>query len=328
MIMPRKKSSPKGIVESAAVDPISIGWALIIAEQRSFRGAARKLGIRHASVSRRLRELEDSLGVSLFERSHSGLKLTNAGTGFFQEAREAFQQLQRATKMAAEAGQGSTGRLRIGIQPSMGAGFLRELLQAYAERHPRVTIEIVEGAPAAKHVSRVKKGRLDVAFVADTADAADCEIVPLWSERLFVVLPQGHRLGERTAVDWGALRNERFIIRQAKCDPALCERVIKHLGDPARKLVIQKLSVGRETLMHLVAMGRGLTITSEASVATSYPKVIFRPISGGDDTVQFSAVWSAGNDNPARRRFLSLARTRAKQRDGTSHLKAIHRDQI
>jgi DNA-binding transcriptional LysR family regulator len=85
--MPRKKSSPKGITESAAVNPIAIGWALIIADRRSFRGAARELGIRHASVSRRLRELEESLGVSLFERSRRGLKPTIAGAGFIQEAR-------------------------------------------------------------------------------------------------------------------------------------------------------------------------------------------------------------------------------------------------
>jgi DNA-binding transcriptional LysR family regulator len=88
--MPRKKALPKGIAETVAVNPISIGWALVIADRLSFRAAARELGVRHASVSRRLRELEDSLGTTLFERTRHGLKITHAGASFIQQAREAF----------------------------------------------------------------------------------------------------------------------------------------------------------------------------------------------------------------------------------------------
>jgi hypothetical protein len=77
---------------------------------------------------------------------------------------------------------------------------------------------------------------------------------------------------------------------------------------------VQKLDVGRETLMHLVALGLGVSLTSEATIASSFPEVSFRPIVGDDESVQFSAVWLSGNDNPALRRFLSLARSQAKQK--------------
>ena len=307
-----RKKSPPGIVER--VNLASIGWALTIAERGSFRGAARELGVGHASVSRRLRELEESLGVSLFERSQRGLVLTAAGAGFIQEAREAFQHLQHATRMAAEAGRGGTGHLSIGIQPSMGAGFLRKLLQVYSERHPDVRIEVVEGQPPAEQISLVQGRRLDVVFVGNTARPAGCDVVPLWKERLFVVLPSGHRLRDRTAIGWAALQNERFIIRQAKCEQELCARVVGHISDHASGANIRKLNVGRETLMHLVGIGGGLTITSEATVSTAYPDVIFRPLSGDDTTVQFSAVWLPGNGNPALRRLLSLAKLQANQK--------------
>jgi DNA-binding transcriptional LysR family regulator len=312
--MPRNKSSPKGITESAAVNPISIGWALCVADHLSFRGAARELGVRQTAVSRRVVALEDALGVSLFERSHRGLTITNAGARFIQDAREAFASLQLASRMAAEAGRGGTGRLSIGIQPSIGTGFLRELIEIYSARHPGVAIQMLEGAPPADHIALVRKRQLDLAFVADTAEAVDCAIAPLWNERLFVVLPHGHALCARIAIDWSDLRSERFILRRAKCDPALCERVIKRLAERARSPIIQKVDVGRETVMHLVGMGRGVSITSEATLGTPYPNIIFRPISGGDETVAFSAVWLPGNDNPALRRFLSLAKARAKRK--------------
>jgi DNA-binding transcriptional LysR family regulator len=309
--MPRKRALPKGIAESAAVDPISIWWALVIADHPSFRAAARELGVRHASVSRRLRDLEDSLGATLFERSRRGLKITHAGANFIQQARDAFQQLQHASRTAGKAGRGETGHLSIGIQPSMGAGFLRELLQAYSERYTDVTIEFVEGLAPADLVARVQDRKLDVAFVHDAAYATDCDVVPLWQERLFVALPAGHRLEDRTAIGWPALRNEHFIINRASCDRELCEQVIRHLSQHTP--MIEKLKVSGDTLMHLVGIRRGLTITSEAAVSTSYPAVIFRPISGEDAMIRFSAVSLQSNGNPALRRLLSLARARAKK---------------
>jgi hypothetical protein len=90
--------------------------------------------------------------------------------------------------------------------------------------------------------------------------------------------------------------------------------VIKHLSDHTPGAVIEKLNVGRETLMHLVGIGRGLTITSEAAVSTAYPDVIVFPISGDDVTVEFSAVWLQGNGDPALRRLLSLAKVQADER--------------
>jgi hypothetical protein len=96
------------------------------------------------------------------------------------------------------------------------------------------------------------------------------------------------------------------------CSRALCERLIKHLSDRTDTPSIQKADVGRETVMHLVAIGRGVSLTSEATIASSLPDVAFRPISGSDTTLQFSAIWWPGNDNPALRRFLSLARALSK----------------
>jgi DNA-binding transcriptional LysR family regulator len=309
--MPQRKSSSRTVAKSATINPVSLSQALVVAKLLSFRAAARALGIRQSAVSRRVRALEDELGVSLFERHRTGVRITNAGARFLQQARGILAQLEQASKSAGAAGRGATGQLRIGILSSIGAGFLRELIKDYSGRHPDVAIQIVEGA-STEHISLVRKRRLDVAFVADASQAIDCDAAPLWNERIFVVFPQDHSLCGRKVVEWQALRDEHFIIRESSCSPALCERVIRHLSDRTRTPSLQKADVGRETVMHLVAMGRGVSLTSEATIATSFPGVAFRPISGADATLQFSAIWWPGNDNPALRRFLSLARALAK----------------
>lgn len=321
--MSQRKSSSETTAKLLTINPVSVAQAIAVAKHLSFRAAARALGIRPSAVSRRVRALEDALGVSLFERHLRGVSVTNAGARFFQEARQGFAHLEQASKIAAAAGRGTTGELRIGILSSMGGGFLRELIQTFSERHPDVAVQIVEGA-STDHISLVRKRRLDIAFVADPNAAADCDVAQLWSERLFVVLPHSHALSNRKAIEWQALRNQHFIVRQSNCSSALCERLVKHLSDRAHTPSLQKADVGRETVMHLVAMGRGLSFTTEATVATSFPGVIFRPISGNDATLQFSAVWWPKNDNPAFRRFLSLARALAKEKRQRSNSAPRH----
>src|SRR6266849_3795067 len=65
--------------------------------------------------------------------------------------------------------------------------------------------------------------------------------------------------------------------------------------------------------MHLVALGLGVSFTSEATVATQFPEVTFRLIADDAARIPFSAVWLPNTDNPAFRRFLSLARDMSKK---------------
>jgi DNA-binding transcriptional LysR family regulator len=74
--------------------------------------------------------------------------------------------------------------------------------------------------------------------------------------------------------------------------------------------------VARDTLMHMVALGQGISLTSEAIIAMSFPQVVFRPIAGNSDVLPFSGVWLLRNSNQALRRFISLARTLSKSWNG------------
>jgi DNA-binding transcriptional LysR family regulator len=310
--MSDSRSRRKTGAPSPALTLISVSQALLVGEYLSFRRVATVLGVRQSAVSRRVRELEDELGVSLFERHHAGVRITNAGVRFLQEARAALLQLDQAVKTATAAGSGAIGRISIGIVSSIGTGYLRDLLQVYRSRHPEVGIQILESG-SADNIAAVRKRQLDVAFIIDTSDANGCETFPLWTERIFVVLPEHHALCERKEIEWADLRKEYLIIRQSECDRALCDRLTRRFLDPNRG-AMQKLNIGRDTLMHLVAMGLGIGLATEATVATPFPRVTFRPVAGDDELLQFSAVWLPHNDNPALRRFLSLARSLANER--------------
>jgi DNA-binding transcriptional LysR family regulator len=179
---------------------------------------------------------------------------------------------------AEEAGtllRGAIGRLNIGILSSMAAGFLREVIRAYRARHPDVAVQILEGA-SLEQIALVRKSRLDVAFVLGKPDVPNCDVAQLWTEHMFVALPQGHILCENGEVTWEALRNEQFILCQSEKGRALHDHLIKRLAEVGHNPSIERLDVGRETLMHLVALRLGLSLTSEAMVATQFPEVTLR----------------------------------------------------
>lgn len=287
-----------------------IRYFIAAAEYGSFRKAGDALSIKVSAVSRRIRDLEDQLGASLFQRHSGGVCLTLAGKRFLRCARAALQQIENGGQDVAAIGRSEDGCIRIGIFSSLASGFLFDLLCAYGKDHARVRVDLIEGSPT-EHVAAVRQLQLDVAFITGTTTWSDCESEWLWSEKIFAVLPSGHRLAEKALLNWNDLVGEIFIVSDAAPGPEIRDFLIQRLAGLGEHPDIHAQFVGRDNLLSMVAVGRGLTLTSEATTGTRLPSLVYRPIA--NEVFPFSAVWLPRNDNPACRRLLSLARLLAKK---------------
>ncbi len=187
---------------------------------------------------------------------------------------------------------------------------MRDVLGHYHCYNPAIAIELVEGS-ASEHLARITERQLDVAFVTGTPTASHCDTAVLWKARVFAALPTWHALARGEAVDWASLKEERFIVSRDAPGPEVHDYIVRRVAELGGSPSVERHGVGRETLMHLVAIGLGITLASEAGIGTRYPDVVFLPLASGDDVLSYSAVWLPGNDNPAFRRFLSLARSMA-----------------
>lgn len=269
------------------------------------------MGVQESAISRRIRDLEDEIGAALFIRSHEGVKLTYAGQRFVCRARIALDQIGHAARDVGAIGRAEDGVVRIGIFSSMASGFLAELFQAYDVGHAGVRLDFVDGVPL-DHIAAVRHHRLDVAFVTGESALTDCDVMQLWTERVFVVLPNHHRLAALTGIGWSDLRGQPFVFSEAQPGSDISEYLVKHLVEVGDRPVVERHGVGRDNLMQIVSLGRGLTLISEAATAMHFPGVIYRPLLG--EELPFSAVWLPQNENPAFRRMLSLAREMSKAR--------------
>jgi DNA-binding transcriptional LysR family regulator len=284
-------------------------YVVAAADRGSFRRAAKMLDIQESAVSRRIRDLEDELGAALFIRHHGGVYLTHAGQQFLVHARRALNQVGRAAVDVGSCGRGEAGTVRIGIFSSLASGFLSDLLHAYGRANPAVRPDVVEGGPAA-HIAAIQRLHLDVAFLTGKPVAEGCDVVELWNESVLAVMPGEHELASLRKLSWAHLRDRHFIVSESDPGPEIHDYLMKHLADLGYHPSIERHRVSRDNLMHLVAMGRGLTLVHEAAGAAQFPGVIYRPLR--DEVLPFCAVWSPRNDNPALRRLLSLARTMSK----------------
>lgn len=296
----------------------SIIQAICVSEQLSFRRAAAVLGVRQSAVSRRVRNLEDELGVSLFERHSGGVRTTAAGGQFIKRARKALLELDYAVKSAGRAGRGAEGHLRVGIFASIASGFVHDLLATYSAEHPDVAIDVAECAPR-EQMARIKERRLDVAFITGIPTALGFDFELFWHERVFVVVPVAHPLAEEKDVLWSTLRDAQFIVSSDQPGPEIHDFIVKQLSELGHQPKVERYEVGRETLIVLVGLGLGVSLISEAGSAPSYPGVVFRPLADGENLLPFSAVWAPDSDNPALRRLLSMARTMSKASRSASY---------
>lgn len=288
-----------------SIELFHLRYVLAAAEHGSFRRAADAMDVHQSALSRRIRDLEDEIGAALFIRQSSGVILTYAGKRFVPRIRRVLDEISHATLDIGSIGRGEEGEVVIGIFSSLSSGFLPNLLKTFICTHTDVKVRIIEGAPT-EHMAAVRRNRLDVAFVAGLQALEECDSARFWSERVYVVLPENHALAILDRVTWHDLRGQSFIVSESDPGPEIYDYLIKHLADLGAHPSIDWCGLGRDNLMRIVSFGQGLTLTSEATIATKFPGVVYRPLDG--EILPFSAVWSPRNDNPAFRRLLSLAR--------------------
>jgi DNA-binding transcriptional LysR family regulator len=270
-----------------------------------------------SNVSRALKQLEDNLGVSLFERARSGVRLTPAGQQFLAEVSPALELLESATRSARCMRRAQSGLVRIGILTSLAGGFLRELVRSYVERHPGVRIDVRDGGRR-EHLAAVRARRLDAAFITGAEPVPGCETRELWRERVHVALPECHPLAARAKLDWPELKTEHFIVSRGEPGPEVHDYIVRRSADYSTYPDVEEKAALQDTLMNLVSLGQGITLVSAGWTAVRVPGLVLRPLTARADIVPFSVVWSTANDNPAFMRFLQTAQLLASTGCGRS----------
>jgi DNA-binding transcriptional LysR family regulator len=286
---------------------VSLIQAVAVGEHLNFRHAARALGVSQSSVSERIRALEETLGVRLFERRHHGVQVTEAGRLFLAHVAEGVDQLEYAVKTAGMIRDRELGSVRVGVPTTIAAGFLSNLLHCYRERWPGIDVEIFDGR-ARDAILQVREGKLDVAFIAWPFDVSDCHSKQLWTEPLLATLPASDTRASADGLHWHDLADDLFLVRYGGTGPQVHDHIVRRFDERGLQPKVHRCDVGRDMVLSMVVQGYGVTLCSEATSLIPLPGVAFVRLRDEPEPVRFSAVWSPHNTSQALRDLLDLAR--------------------
>lgn len=180
-----------------------------VARQGGFSRAGRSLHATQPTVSKAVQSVEDIVGLRLFERLTSGVRLTNEGEIVYRHALRILDEYEGLEAAIAALHGASSGILRLGLPP-VGSGVLfAERFAAFRLRYPGITIHLLEEGCAALE-ERVRAGELELALTLLPV-GEDFDYLPLCDEPLMALMPPGHPLAAKESLRLDDLRDDPFI---------------------------------------------------------------------------------------------------------------------
>ena len=185
-----------------------------IADSGSLTRAAARVHVAPSSASHRLTQLEAALGVPLFARHHRGLTPTPAGESLLRHARQVFAQLEQMHADLAPYASGLNSQVTVFANTNAINCFLPEDLGDFLREHPRVRVSLEE-QPSPAIIQAVAAGQVEIGVVAAERSLSGLETQPYRRDRLVLVVPAGHPLAGRSAVDFAEVLDQPFVCLHA-----------------------------------------------------------------------------------------------------------------
>ena len=169
-----------------------------VARLGRIKAAAEALSITQPGISKTIRELEDSLGVKLFERLPRGVRLTPAGRTLLRHAAPALRSLEEGIDAIREDNAESV--IRLGALSNVEGGLLPEVLQALHQRHPHLCVQVDTGTGAGL-LARLRLGELDLVLgrLSEAEEIRDLAFEHLYHEPMIAVVRRDHPLLQSSA---------------------------------------------------------------------------------------------------------------------------------
>jgi LysR family hydrogen peroxide-inducible transcriptional activator len=240
-------------------------YAAAVAELLSFRKAAECCHVSQPSLSAQLAQLEEALGVRLFERDRRRVLVTEAGREIVERARRILRDTGDLEALARRAADPLAGTLRIGVIPTISPYLLPRATRALHAAYPGLTVHWLEDKTDTL-VQKLDVGELDAALLALEADIGEVEHAVVGHDRFVLATPKGHPLGEKSSPARAAelagagvlLLDDGHCFRDQAWE--FCS------GADASELEFRATSLS--TLAQMVAGGAGVTLLPELAVPT------------------------------------------------------------
>ncbi|NDZ18843.1 LysR family transcriptional regulator [Variovorax sp. WS11] len=284
------------------------------AEEQHFGRAAEKLHVTRPAVSKIIADLEDELGMMLFERRGHRVTLTPAGKRLLPDVKSVMIMLIDAFKMARKVSEGKAGNLSVGYGAlTLHNTLFRESIKQFKDAHPDVALTLVELATHAQ-LKAVSDGRIDAGFMhfgtlgtspqhkrnalVPMPDKASLDWLTIENGHLGVLMEESHRFAGKKSLALSDLANERFIVvPKSSASPGygMLHLMCQQAGfEPHVEQEVDSFAA----MFNLVSVNIGIALCVRGRNFT-YPRQLrVVPLRQVDYSTDFIVGWLKGQTNP------------------------------
>lgn len=289
------------------MNPRSLQAFVAVAEEGHFGKAATRLGITQSGLSQIVKNLEQSIGARLIDRTTRTVSLTDVGMALVDNAREVLQAHRLAEEKMAKVVRGEEGTVRLGFVASAALGIVPRLA-ALAHMHaPGLRLSLTE-VTSEEQLPQLKSGEIDVGVMREIQQFPGLLIQPLLAEPLVVAVPDTHRLSRQGSALMTELRDEGFIMFPRTRVSYLHDLIYRLCQQAGFTPVVVERAVQFATILGLVSSNAGIAIVPQSITVIRLPNVTFVPIS---DPYAVSTIYIARRPDekaaPAATRLVSIA---------------------
>jgi DNA-binding transcriptional LysR family regulator len=296
-------------------------YFVAVADALNYRKASEKLNISTPALSKQIKDLESTLRVQLLERNTRGVRLTEAGAMFLEEARRTLAQSEHGVAVARDTAKGQRGQLRVGYVEPVLMGFMPEALKAFRERFPKVEVVLVEMA-LGEQVVALESGALQVAFT--TTGGANLprgvNRVEVAKSPIRAVVGRHHPMARARRVALADLAREPLLCLRLKKEAIsqhglIIQRVFSSRG--LRTQVIKEVE-GTEAFRTQLESGLGVSLIASSGGLSRNQALVFKELedTGADLFVCLEAYWRDASTSRVAANFVDVLREEARRANG------------
>jgi DNA-binding transcriptional LysR family regulator len=224
---------------------------------RSFTRAAQALHATQPALSAQIRDLEESLGVRLFDRSTRSVTLTQAGQDLLPVVDSVLADIGSVLEHARDIARRNTGRVTVAALPSLAASLLPDVIARLRRDHPGIAV-VIRDALAEKSLSLLRADEVDLALTSSPLPDPHLQFTPLLTDRMVAVLPLQHPLAKAKSVGLADLLASPLVLMDRDSSvrrsvDAACAS-IGRIANPVFEVAYMATAIG------LVRAGLGATL--------------------------------------------------------------------
>lgn len=281
-------------------------YFITVAEELHFGRAAKRLNMTQPPLSLQIQQLEDILGVKLFNRTRRHVELTHAGNVLLIEARQIINEIKNATNTVKKAHNGSIGQLKIGYTSNAIYEILPSILQIYYECFPLVDVRL-QLLSTAEQSQAFYENKIQIGLLCPPIENSCLNLKTIYKEPLIIALPSDHPLAAKNLPIYTSdLSDSSFIITSREIGTGFYDVIINTCYQSGfSPNIIQEVN-DLHTAVTLVSTGLGVTFVPLSLKQYKKKNVVYKSLTDTKTTIDTNIAWNNNEKSSIVTNFVKL----------------------